>query len=35
LDLECSPKDPYIKGLVPILVLLGGGGTFKRWGLMR
>jgi hypothetical protein len=31
---ENVPKDPYVKGLVPsLLVLLGGGGTFKRWDL--
>jgi hypothetical protein len=29
-----SPKGPCVKGLVPNLVLLGGGGNFKEWGLV-
>jgi hypothetical protein len=29
------PKDPCVKGLVPSVVLLGSGGTFKRWGSVR
>jgi hypothetical protein len=30
-----SPKDPCVKSLVPVLTLLEGGGTFKRWGPSR
>jgi hypothetical protein len=28
-------KGPCVKGLTSRLVLLGGGGTFRRWGLLR
>jgi hypothetical protein len=27
-------KGPYVKGLVPSLVLLGRAGNFKKWGLL-
>jgi hypothetical protein len=29
------PQTPRDKGLVPSSVLLEGGGTFKRWNLVR
>jgi hypothetical protein len=29
-----SPKGPYDKSLVPRMAPLGGGRTFKRWGLV-
>jgi hypothetical protein len=32
--LECSPKAHVLKIWSPSVALLGGGGTFKRWGLM-
>jgi hypothetical protein len=32
-DTKCPPKVHLLKGLVSNIVLLGGGGTFKRWGL--
>jgi hypothetical protein len=30
LDFECLSKHPSVKSLA----LLGGGGTFKKWGLV-
>lgn len=27
-------KDPCVKGLVPRVVILGGGGTLGKWGLV-
>jgi hypothetical protein len=32
---QVSPKGPYVKGLMPRVVVLGGGGTFWRWGLVE
>jgi hypothetical protein len=32
--LKMSPKSPWVKGLVPSLVLLGKGRAFNRQGLM-
>lgn len=29
------PKGPPVEGLIPSLVLWGGGKTFKRWSLME
>jgi hypothetical protein len=28
-------KGSYVKGFIPRVVLLGGGGTFRRWSLVR
>lgn len=33
VDLECSPE-LHVRGLASRLALLGGGGPFKRWGLV-
>jgi hypothetical protein len=33
-DLDASSKDPCVKRLVPRMVLLAGGRTFKRWDLL-
>jgi hypothetical protein len=29
------PQRSYVKGLVPSLALLAGGGTFERWSLVE
>lgn len=34
LGLQCLPK-PWLEGLALYLLLLRGGGTFKRWGLVE
>jgi hypothetical protein len=34
MDLECPQMPENVKGMVPSSELLGGGGTFKRWGLV-
>jgi hypothetical protein len=34
LMLNVPPNSLCVKGLVPMVVLQGGSGTFKRWGLL-
>jgi hypothetical protein len=35
LDVTLGPKGPCAEGLVSSLVLLGGGGSFRVWGLLE
>lgn len=32
---KCTPRDSHFESLVPSVVMLRAGGTFKRWGLVQ